>query len=158
MNDGIGLRLGCVEGHNLWCDSRVEGFVWAIKGNWNGCLMNLCFYISQKGKHKKKRQLQAPKWFNIIIFLVFYNLVESLFVNKSFDHLPPYYLHAIVSHTKCHENKKHKNFKLVLFCSCPSHGKEKREFSHPFYDVKIFYWKLKRNFLPSLWLLIIYFN
>ncbi len=52
--------MGCVEGHNLWCETRVEGFVWAIKGNWNGCLMNLCFYTSQKGEHKK-RQLQAPK-------------------------------------------------------------------------------------------------
>jgi hypothetical protein len=133
----------------LWCETRVEGFVWLIKGNWNGCLMNLCFYTSQKGKHKK-RQLQAPKWFNIITLLVFYNLIESLFVHKS---LIIYLLTICMS--LCHiQNAMIRILDLCCFAHAQVMAKKKRGFP-TIYDVKIFYWKLKRIFLPSLWLLII---
>jgi hypothetical protein len=134
----------------LWCETRVEGFVWPIKRNWNGCLMNLCFYTSQKGKHKK-RQLQAPKWFNIIIL---FSLNPYLFTKAwSFTSLL-FACHWVTY--KMPWNQKHKNFKLVLFCSRPSHGKEKRKFSQPFMMLRSSIESWKGFFFPlyDSWLLL----
>ncbi len=131
MNDGIGLRWVVLK--VTTCDviqelkvlfglSRVIGMVdW-----WT--------YASTQAKkvNIRKRQLQAPKWFNIIILLVFYNLIESLFVNKSFDHLPPYSLHVIVSHTKCHANKNIRILNLCCFAHAQVMAKRKGSFPNHF--------------------------
>jgi len=52
--------------------------------------------------------------------------------------------------------QKHKNFKLVLFCSCPSHGKEKRKFSQPFMMLRSSIESWKGFFFPlyDSWLLL----